>query len=74
MQRVLVALQQEMSSGYSIFIFVISLFGCPPCLDCPEPSPRLLGRFPHAPLTENNYVEAIAYESSEDELSVSFSP
>jgi len=33
MQHVLVALQQEKSSSYSIYIFVISLFGCPPALD-----------------------------------------
>jgi len=34
MQHVLVVLQQEKSSSYSILIFVISLFGCPlPVLD-----------------------------------------
>ena len=43
MQHVLIALQYEKSSSYSIFIFVTSLFGCPPALDArsrrPVPSP-----------------------------------
>ena len=33
MQHVLVDLQEEKSSSYSILIFVILLFGCPPALD-----------------------------------------
>jgi len=39
MQHVLVDLQQEKSSSYSISIFVISLFGCPPGIGCPGPAP-----------------------------------
>jgi len=42
-QHVLVALQYEKSSSDSIFIFVISLFGCPPALDA-------RGRRPFPPL------------------------
>jgi len=41
MQHVLVALQQEKSSCYSILIFAVSLFGCPLSFGCPGPSPRL---------------------------------
>jgi len=33
MQHVILALKYEKSSTYSILIFVISLFGCPPALD-----------------------------------------
>jgi len=33
MQHVLAALQKEKSSSYSICIYEISLFGCPPILD-----------------------------------------
>ena len=33
MQHVLVAVQQEKSFSYSILIFVISLFGCPPAFN-----------------------------------------
>jgi len=46
MQHVLVALQYEKSSSYNIYIFEISLFGCPPTLDAcgrcsfrPHPQP-----------------------------------
>jgi len=37
MQHVLVALQYEKSSGYSIFVFVISLCGCPLRWMCGSP-------------------------------------
>ena len=39
MQHTLVALQWEKSSSYSIYIFGISLFGCPPALDARAVAP-----------------------------------